>query len=132
MRVLVHVLVQCPGSVQGLDSFYKQVQIPIGVFCLLFGRQMTSPDQSQPMGLNLGKPALGMGKTSWRSVKALRLGVGRAAWGHGPGSRPRPTRIRMHSTVAVTMRAQTRVGLRAGVLYVDRGVIVLNKPPGLV
>jgi hypothetical protein len=89
------------------------------------------------MGLTLGKSRLG--KTNSRSVEAfLRLGVGLAAGGHGgtgPGSST--TRTRMHSravsrTVSVaTTLAQARVG-SPGVLYVDRGVIVLNKPPGLV
>jgi hypothetical protein len=91
------------------------------------------------MGLNLGKPNWNW---NWRSVKALprvRVGVGRAAGGRGrgSGSRPGPRQTRMHSTVirtvSATTLAQPRVGLPSpGVLYVDRGVIVLNKPPGLV
>jgi hypothetical protein len=91
------------------------------------------------MGLTLGKSRLGT--TNSRSVEAfLRLGVGLAAGGGhghgGPGSTT-TTRTRMHSravsrTVSVaTTLAQARVG-SPGVLYVDRGVIVLNKPPGLV
>lgn len=100
------------------------------------------------MGLNLGKT--GLGKTNWTSAKALpRLGVGRgradSAGGHAgggsrsrPGPRPKQTQTRMRSTVMIrtvsaTTLAQARASLPSpGVLYVDRGVIVLNKPPGLV
>lgn len=128
-------------SVQGLD-FFLQTSSNTNRDCACLGgkRSLTYPPtpQSEPMGLNLSKT-----NCNCRSVKALpRLGVGRAAGGHagsGSGSRPgpRPRPIRMYSTVirtvSATTLAQGRVSLPSpGVLYIDRGVIVLNKPPGLV
>jgi hypothetical protein len=125
-------------SVQGLD-FFLQTSSNTNRGCAFLVLTYPRP-QSEPMGLNLGKT-----NWNWRSAKALpRLGVSCAAGGHAgsgsgsrPGPRPRPRQTRMHSTmirtVSATTMAQARVSLPSpGVLYVDRGVIVLNKPPGLV
>ncbi|KAF8502375.1 pseudouridine synthase [Russula emetica] len=70
---------------------------------------------------------MGLGKTG----SAVAYYYGRAA---SAGPARRGSTFKLSSTTTQSRRTSTRTCGRtpAGVLYIDRGVIVLNKPPGLV
>jgi 23S rRNA-/tRNA-specific pseudouridylate synthase len=99
------VVVESSACACDFDSFYKQTQI-IGIFRHHASSTLLTPVRQLMMSRKVS------------SVEAL----GRAA----------------RSLVSATTTRRTEMGSRGpavcppGVLYVDRGVIVLNKPPGLV